>query len=96
MTGAEIAARCRCCACAGPVERANLVMLERRATWKYPTHGNVLIGSNGGAMAVVCDRCADGGRLPTEAVEFVNGDDGGPDDVTIVVYHPLTDLEEMR
>lgn len=85
----EIADCCVCCACGGRIDRVNLVELCLRATWKFPRGGNVLTGEDGRAIAVCCDRCAEGragASLITKAVEF-RGDE--------VIYHDVADLEEL-
>lgn len=77
----------RCSACGGSIgDRVNLVVLNRKATWKHPTAGNVLTGESGQAVAVCCDQCCDARRPPVEAVEL-NGD--------TVTYHPVESLEEI-
>ena len=79
--------KARCRACGGKIGRViNLFMLDRKATWKYPTAGNVLTGESGRAMAILCDQCLDTGAVIREALEFK---DSKP------VYHPVGDLEEM-
>jgi hypothetical protein len=88
MTAADIAARCRCGACRGPVALpVNVVALDRKARWPYPTAGNVLTGAGGEAVAVVCDRCVAARAAVAEAVEF-RGE--------AVVYHDVAELEEIR
>jgi hypothetical protein len=85
-TAKDIARKTRCGACGGQVRRVNFVMIELKATWEYPTAGNVVTGESGRAVAVVCDACIDAQRRVREAVEF-RGDE--------VVYHPLESLEKI-
>lgn len=62
----------RCGACRGALDGfLNLMILDRLATWKNPTAGNVLEPANTGrAVAVLCDGCAEAGKAPTEAIEI--------------------------
>ncbi len=50
-----------CCICGQPLSSSkyvNIGMLNKKATWKYPVWGNVLIpGCQGRALFYVCDRC---------------------------------------
>jgi len=87
MNEADIRRLCRCGACRGRIgRRINLVSLGRKATWEYPSAGNVLTGASGEAVAVVCDGCIDDKRDIVEAVEFR---EGAP------VYHPVDELEKI-
>ena len=84
---AEIRRKVRCSACRGPIrDRVNLVLLRRKATWRFPTAGNVLTGEEGHAVAICCEACIDGKRDVVEAVEFA-GD--------AVVYHSVSELEKL-
>lgn len=85
MDNLELLGTARCGACHGKVERVNLLSLRHLATWRFPTHGNVLTGESGGAVAVVCDACIDHGGAVKEAVEVLDGR---------IVYHPIDTLAE--
>jgi hypothetical protein len=77
----------RCGACRGELgPRLNLVQLQRRATWRYPTGGNLATNYGPCAVAIVCDRCVAGDGAPVEAVELTAGE---------IVYHPIFDLEPL-
>src|SRR5438552_5703732 len=78
----------RCGACGKPFlgDRLNLVTLDRKATWEYPTSGNVLTGESGRAVAILCDGCVEDKVAIQEAMEL--RDDG-------LVYHPLAELETL-
>jgi hypothetical protein len=43
------------------------------------------------AVAVVCDECVEGERIPARAVEFRFGESGRAE----IVYHEVTDLEDV-
>lgn len=51
----------RCGICEQPLatsKHCNFVALDKKATWAYPTWGNILVpGSEGRAQSVVCDSC---------------------------------------
>jgi hypothetical protein len=85
----EILDRVNCCACGGPLDALNLVQLDYKATWKYPTCGYLLLGIDNLAMAVICESCRTSKSPILNAVEFT-GEDG-----LDVVYHPLEDLERV-
>jgi hypothetical protein len=84
----EMARRVHCCSCGGKIRRINLVELDRRAAWKYPTAGNVITGEEGKAVAILCDPCIEHKVTITEAVEFTEGG--------AVLYHPIESLEKWR
>lgn len=86
-TALEILGTARCGHCGGKVEpRLNVVMLNHRAAWKYPSAGNVITGEFGRAVGVCCDACIEARTPPREAVEFRDGQ---------VFYHPIESLEAM-
>lgn len=53
----------KCCACDAPLKdsgNVNMVMLSKKAVWKYPIWGNLLAEkgtSMGYALGIVCDNC---------------------------------------
>jgi len=66
-----------CCACVKPIPPgdagATIVLLKKKATWVYPTWGNVLQGSGGLASAVICGSCAAAGKQPNHAIKKEGG-----------------------
>jgi len=87
MTIDDAVEKVRCGAC-GQVTGfcRNLVELDRKAKWDYPTAGNVLTGESGKAVAFACDKCVRDKAQVREAVEF-KGD--------ALVYHAVEDLEPV-
>ena len=96
-TQSEIRAKVRCGSCHGQLgKRVNIISLSRKATWEFPSCGNILTGESGEACAIICDPCYEasekalGRGIPgveiKEAVEFT---DAGP------VYHPVDGLEQI-
>jgi len=81
----------RCCACGGSLEDSkhiNLVALDKVASWKFPTWGNVLTKQPLiHAVAIVCDKCIDKGVQPKFAVEW--NDNGN------VKYHKIEELPNI-
>lgn len=55
----------KCCACDAPLKdsgHVNMVMLTKKAPWKYPIWGNLLAEKEtamGYALGMVCDECVD-------------------------------------
>lgn len=89
MDSAQIAAKVRCGACGGKIGRLNMVTLDRRALWQYPTSSNLLIPNGPSrAVAMCCDTCVDQRPMPEikEVVEFRGGK---------VVYHAVEFLESL-
>jgi len=87
MQAEYIRERVKCCACGGSLTTSphvNLVTLRRRATWEFPTSGNVLTGEENVAVAIVCDECFE--HPVRHAVEFAGNE---------VIYHPLDTLEDL-
>jgi len=86
-----------CCACketiTGDDTKASAIMLQKEAKWDYPTWGNVLDGTGGRAIALVCGKCLEQDRQPEYALKL-NGDDWtDPKNIELV---PLSDLEDVK
>lgn len=81
-----------CCACDETIGKddfeCGVAMLDKLAKWSYPTWGNILTGTGGRALAVLCGKCAkakkttqyavkkDGEkfiRVPIKVLEDING-----------------------
>lgn len=87
-----------CCVCDQAMNRGktvNMVSLRKMATWNYPTHGNILIGTHGMALAIVCDHCVvldEHNNMtalknePTKAIELTADNK--------IIYHPVTELAD--
>lgn len=82
----RLARICRCGACGGKIGRLNLMTLQRRATWEFPTSHNLVTNYGPCAVAVLCDGCIDANREPREVVELA-GDS--------VRYHPIESLQVL-
>ena len=85
-----------CCACGetitGDDTKASAMMLQKKATWAYPTWGNVLDGTGGKASALLCGKCLEENRQPEYALKL-NGDDWtDPKNIELV---PLAELEDV-
>ena len=80
------------CACNGSMKKSahiNMVALGKRAEWKYPIAGNVLIGQPCiEAVAVVCDECIEKKAKIRYAVEW-----GDP--CWGIRYHPVEELKPL-
>lgn len=77
---------CKCCACEGSLESSNhinWVQIDKKATWKFPTWGNLLTDHDGMAVAYICDDCASG-KKPEQGLKFAVEFEG-----TTVIYHDL-------
>lgn len=82
----------KCCSCEKPLAQSqfiNVVALDRKASWPYPTGGNVLTGESGNALGFVCDQCVEiSNDAPAPkvkfAVEFKDGE---------LVYHDVNQLQ---
>jgi hypothetical protein len=87
-----IKSKVECCTCGGPIKNSkyiNMVQTGRKATWKYPTAGNILLGKPCiEALSILCDKCISQRKKPLFAVEWDN-------EHTYVEYHPLAALEEL-
>lgn len=83
--------RTTCCGCGGPLPQRgplNVILLDKRADWHFPTHGSVLVdGSGGRAVAVLCHYCLHEDVAPKTAVEVVA--DGS------IRHHPIDRLVEL-
>ena len=82
-----------CCACREPLKdhgsHVNTICLNRRAEWKHPSWGNILVpGSGGRASAIICDRCLKENNQPTHGIEW---DTKG----RWAKYHKIKDLKEL-
>lgn len=83
----------KCCATEKPLKTThyvNMVQLSYFASWKYPTHGNILAGTSGMAVAYVHDNaCDDQGKilLPVKFAVEIEGDD--------FIYHPVESLRPV-
>ena len=62
-----------CCACneiiKGDDPDASVVLVDKLATWEYPSWGNILDGSGGRASASLCGRCTTEERPPQYAIK---------------------------
>ena len=62
-----------CCSCGETIKGDDtgvaVMLLEKRAKWKYPVWGNVLDGSGGKASAVICGRCMSAQKQPEYAIK---------------------------
>ena len=86
MDSQQINKKVLCCACGNKMtssKHINWVQLEQKAKWLFPTHGNILTGTEGLACAYICDQCYDAKISPVNAVEF-QGDK--------VIYHKISEL----
>jgi hypothetical protein len=79
----------RCGACGGKINRVNLVEINYKATWPYPTAGNLFNGAHDRAVAFVCEGCAYEHEPIREVVEMASKD-------AEPIYHPLTELERIE
>lgn len=83
----------KCCGCGTPIGQSgnniNIVCLNKRVEWDFPTAGNVLTGESGRATAIVCDRCISLKKPLKYAVKF-----NGPlaKDVEYVLVENLMDF----
>jgi hypothetical protein len=95
----------KCCACDTPLKdsgHVNMVMLSKKAPWKYPIWGNILVeGSLGHALGVVCDECVneETGQIkhPIKyAIEIQGGEPVAEGILTekFIIYHDAHDLED--
>jgi hypothetical protein len=93
----------KCCSCEGTLKNSkflNMVTLNKKAKWNFPTWGNVLIeGSGGRAVAIVCDKCIAKARRQgfhvKFAVEILSRIRRKRKPIyTDIKYHPLEELED--
>jgi len=84
----------RCCACEGSLQNSkfiNGVCLDKLATWKHPTWGNILVKDKypePRATAILCDDCIRKKRKAKYAVEWNK-------DYSQVKYHKVEDLKDL-
>jgi len=90
----KVKEKVNCCACGEPMKSSkhiNMVGLDKRATWEYPSWG-VMSASHSyeplRACAILCDNCVKRGKLPRFAVEW-------SENCETVEYHPIDDLEDL-
>jgi hypothetical protein len=62
-----------CCGCDETIQAddagCQVVLLDKLATWDYPTYGNVLEGTGGRALGVLCGKCVEAKRTASHAVK---------------------------
>jgi len=86
----------KCCACdklLNDTEKIHLVPLEKKASWKAPTLGNILAGENGQACATICNPCWKEKRTVQYAVEYQPDVPGLPG--INMVYHRIDNLQSF-
>lgn len=93
----QICQRGQCCVCEQPLRHsahANLVELDRQASWSYPVAGNVYYRHlPPRAVAFVCDGCLDAAELRGSfdpPIKYAIQIDGPH-----IVYHPVSSLPEL-
>jgi len=83
----------KCCSCGESLRSSrhiNVVCLDKEATWKYPSWGNVLVMNKypmNRASAILCDRCIKENREAKYAIEWDN-------EHTYVRYHLVKKLKD--
>lgn len=88
-----------CCICEKPMnmgKTVNMVSLQKKATWAYPTHGNIIVGTQGMALSVVCDHCVEvdeHGNLTALKGEIQNAVELTNDNR--IIYHPIKILADV-
>lgn len=88
----------KCCSCERPLKETgtttvNMMQLGYKATWAFPTFGNVILRTSGIAGAVVCDECLENKAMEVKfAIEYTG--DGELDEKEII-YHPVATLEKI-
>lgn len=81
----------KCCISSKPLSTSrhiNMIELEFKASWNYPTAGNIIYGIKGFAVALVHDECFIEGKMQGEikyAVEFTDND---------IIYHPVPEIRK--
>lgn len=85
----------KCCSCDKPIKETatahvNLIQLDRKATWDYPTFGNVMQGTSGIAGAIQCDPCLESKAPIKRAIEY-----RGNGKKKTVIYHEVDQLEKI-
>lgn len=83
MEMSELAKRCKCCSCEGPLP-ANpyLVQLSVNIPWEFPKWGNFLTKEKSKGVAFICQDCAD--EQKKERIQFAVEFQGNE-----IVYHSL-------
>ena len=90
----KIRSSVHCCACGGSLESSrfiNSLALNKLATWKYPTWGNILVHDKypePRATAILCDRCIRENQQPKYAVEWTSN-------YSEVIYHKVEQLKDL-
>jgi len=89
--GGTLLAGWPCCACneiiKGDDPDASVVLVDKLATWEYPSWGNVLEGSGGRASASLCGRCTNEERPPKYAIR---------NEGEVHIRVPLDELEDLE
>lgn len=79
----------KCCSCGHSLKNSkyiNGISLNKIATWKHPSWGNLYVkGSHGRAISFQCDSCLNEKKTINYAVEFKDKN---------VIYHPVEKLED--
>ena len=87
-----------CCACNERIGTngtlINVIVLDKKAGWKYPVAGNVITGEYGRAIAIICDKCVRERKLPKFAIKF--NWSGKTTDKCEVVRVPISDLKNVE
>jgi hypothetical protein len=52
----------------------NLIALDKKTDWEYPTAGNILTGEKGQAVCIICDYCLEH-KMPIKFALKLVGDD---------------------
>lgn len=85
-----------CCACERFLSESrymNMVGLDKRAEWEYPTWGNIYLKEPGRAVSVICDECAakmEGRELKGEEIKYAIEWDG-----QALHYHLVNELVDV-
>lgn len=88
--GSTLLAGWPCCACDEMImddPDASVVLVDKLATWEYPSWGNVLEGSGGRASASLCGRCTNEERPPKYAIR---------NEGEVHIRVPLDELEDLE
>uniref|UniRef100_A0A6H1Z829 Uncharacterized protein n=2 Tax=viral metagenome TaxID=1070528 RepID=A0A6H1Z829_9ZZZZ len=88
--GSTLLAGWPCCACDEMImddPDASVVLVDKLATWEYPSWGNILEGSGGRASASLCGRCTNEERPPKYAIR---------NEGEVHIRVPLDELEDLE
>ncbi|HUV45138.1 MAG TPA: hypothetical protein VMW13_09950 [Dehalococcoidales bacterium] len=88
--GGTLLAGWPCCACDEMImddPDASVVLVDKLATWEYPSWGNILEGSGGRASASLCGRCTNEERPPKYAIR---------NEGEVHIRVPLDELEDLE